>query len=92
MEWGLRIVYESVTTRNLRKGAKHMPLMKTVSMWRCRCGISIKVIGETDGTKPVIPVLAACPKCDFQQAIYIDRIISLENDTANTIDPKRPTD
>ena len=68
-----------------------MPLIKTVSTWRCKCGITIKVVGETDRTKPITPLFAACPKCNFQQAVYIDRIISLENDTANTINPKRPT-
>ena len=51
-----------------------MPLMKTVSTWRCKCGVSIKAVGETDRTKPVLPHTASCPKCGFQQPVYVDRI------------------
>jgi hypothetical protein len=68
-----------------------MPLLKTVATWRCQCGIGIKVVGETDRTKPVSLQMAACPNCGFQQAIYVDEIISVTDDTANTVTGKRET-
>jgi hypothetical protein len=45
------------------------------------------VIGETIRTKPVIPAAAICPNCGFEQPVYVDRIISVTDDTANTLTP-----
>jgi hypothetical protein len=60
-----------------------------VSTWRCKCGITIKVTGETIRNKAVTPQMAKCPNCGFQQTVDVDRILTITDDTANTITRKR---
>jgi len=62
--------------------AKSMPIMRTVSTWRCRCGTHIKVVGERDRTKEPNRTIAACPKCGDKQLIYTDRILSVKDGTS----------
>ena len=62
-----------------------MPIMTTVSSWRCKCGTRIKVVGERDRTQEPNRIPAACPKCGDKQVIYTDRILSVEEDTSTHI-------
>jgi hypothetical protein len=62
-----------------------MPRMTTVSTWRCKCGISIKVVTEMDRTKPAATQIAVCPNCGDGQEVYGDKILSITDDTDNTI-------
>jgi hypothetical protein len=59
--------------------------MTTVSAWRCKCGISIKVVVEIDHTKLVNTLIAVCPNCGDKQAVYGDKILSITDDTKNTL-------
>jgi hypothetical protein len=62
--------------------------MTIVSTWRCQCGISVKVVGEHDGqSKPPPTQSATCPKCGDKQTVYADKIISVIDDSENSIHP-----
>ncbi len=54
-------------------------MIKGVSTWRCKCGVSVKVVTETDKAQinEGIRVEAACPKCGDKQTIYAHRIIAV---------------
>jgi hypothetical protein len=57
-----------------------------VSRWRCKCGISIKVLTETDkarineGTR----IEVDCPKCGDKQLIYAHRVIEVTAEKPDT--------
>jgi hypothetical protein len=55
----------------------HGAMITTVATWACKCGVSIKAIGETDRDKPVMKVVATCPNCGNKQDIYAHRISSI---------------
>jgi hypothetical protein len=60
-------------------------MISTVSTWRCKCGVRVKVVGEAEQDKPSATVTATCPHCGDSQLIYTDRIISItteQNETA----------
>jgi hypothetical protein len=59
--------------------------MTNVSTWRCKCGITIKVVTEMDRTKPANTQVAVCPKCGDKQAVHGDKILSIADDSHNTI-------
>jgi hypothetical protein len=54
-----------------------------VAAWRCTCGVSVKVVTETDRGTFSDPdrLMAACPNCKDKQVIHAHRIISV---TVNT--------
>src|SRR5262249_8153792 len=54
-----------------------------VAAWRCKCGVSVKVVTETDRGMSSDPdrLIAACPNCKDEQVIHAHRIISV---TVNT--------
>jgi serine/threonine protein kinase len=52
-------------------------MITTVATWLCKCGVRIKGVGETDGSKPTTKAVAACPNCGDKQDIYAHRIISV---------------
>jgi hypothetical protein len=53
-------------------------MMTTVSAWRCKCGASIKVLGESDLDHLRGRIIVACPKCGTQLLMHLDKIISIE--------------
>ena len=55
----------------------HGVMITTVATWACKCGVSIKAIGETDRNKPAAKVVATCPNCGVKQDIYANRITSV---------------
>ncbi|HLH30014.1 MAG TPA: hypothetical protein VKY31_02350 [Terriglobia bacterium] len=57
-------------------------MIKTVATWRCKCGTSIKVVGEVPRDKPHTTQKAACPKCGESQSVYAETIhsITIEKD------------
>jgi hypothetical protein len=63
-------------------------MITTTSTWRCRCGVNIKVVGETERKKPLATSIAQCPKCGDQQVIYSGRILSISIDRE---EPARPS-
>jgi len=49
-----------------------------VATWRCKCGVSVKVVTETDRAKSAPDrLIASCPNCKDQQVVYADRIITV---------------
>jgi hypothetical protein len=54
-------------------------------MWRCKCGVRIKVISETDReAPPPTTIMVACPACGDGQAILAHRIISVTDEKAES--------
>jgi len=54
---------------------------RTVTLWRCTCGIGIKVISEKDSNQPKTQTVL-CPTCRVAHAIQADTIISVTEDTS----------
>jgi hypothetical protein len=55
-------------------------MITSVSTWRCKCGIRIKVIGESDPANAGQTVKAACPKCGDEQVINAMKLVSITTD------------
>jgi hypothetical protein len=53
-----------------------------VSHYRCKCGLSLQVLTETDKSRIDERTLleVACPKCQEKQVIYAHRITKIEVD------------
>jgi DNA-directed RNA polymerase subunit M/transcription elongation factor TFIIS len=62
-------------------------MIKGTATGRCKCGVTVKVITETDRAKiaDVKPVIAACPKCGDKQAVYAHRIISVTTENGSRV-------
>jgi len=52
-------------------------MMNSVSTWRCKCGVRIKVVAEAHENKPAATQTAVCPSCGDEQAVYGEKIISI---------------
>jgi hypothetical protein len=52
-------------------------MITTVATWRCKCGVQVKVVAETDRDRPAGTVAATCPNCGIQQVINAQRILSI---------------
>lgn len=54
-------------------------MITSIAGWKCKCGISVQVITETDRANSDHPdtLKAACPNCDDKQVIYGHRIVSV---------------
>jgi len=63
-------------------------MIRTVSTWRCRCGVNIKVVGETERAEPLATALAECPSCGDLQVIYSRRIISIDIEEEKPAHPR----
>jgi hypothetical protein len=51
-----------------------------VSIWRCSCGLTMKVITETDRTRMTESrekLTALCPNCHAEHVVNAHRIVSL---------------
>jgi hypothetical protein len=62
-------------------------MVPTVTIWRCKCGVRIKVLAELDQSQPPNTITISCPKCGSQQVIRAHNIKSLttENVTSSGI-------
>jgi hypothetical protein len=54
-----------------------------VTVWRCSCGMRIKVIAEAPQNRARGSQLAACPKCGAKQIVEAERIISIAEDVSD---------
>jgi hypothetical protein len=55
-------------------------MARMVALWRCKCGMHVKVVAEADSSAPGKQI-ASCPKCHDPHAIHADKIISVTEDT-----------
>ena len=57
-----------------------------VSRYRCKCGVSLQVLTETDKSRidEAIRLEVACPKCLEKQVIYAHRITKIDIDLPAT--------
>ena len=67
--------------------------LRGVATWRCKCGVTVKVITETDRARinEDIRHEAQCPNCGDRQIVYAHRIlaVTMYNDgTAASINAK----
>ena len=48
-----------------------------VSLWRCKCGVNVKVATETDRTtiNERFKLEVACPNCGDKQLVYAHRVV-----------------
>ena len=68
-----------------------MATIGIVMVWRCPCGIPIKVVAETARNQPRASRLAVCPKCGAKQIVEAERIISVAEDVSD-LRPTRDND
>jgi hypothetical protein len=60
-------------------------MITIVATWRCKCGVSVKVVAEADEQKPTSTVVATCPDCGDKQTVHAYRIISVTNDKGEDV-------
>jgi Zn finger protein HypA/HybF involved in hydrogenase expression len=49
-----------------------------VATWRCKCGVTVKVITEADRSRIIEDRHEAqCPNCGDAQTVYADRILEV---------------
>ena len=58
-------------------------MITSVATWRCKCGVTIKVVTETDRARSEehARVAVSCPKCGDEQSLYAHRIVSITTET-----------
>jgi hypothetical protein len=54
--------------------------MHTVSVWRCKCGIRIKVVTDVDLDKPMQTVSVFCPTCHDEQILSGHTVLEFKNE------------
>jgi hypothetical protein len=54
--------------------------MKAVFSWRCKCGVRVKVVGETDSDNPTAKTTVICPSCADEQIIGASKVLSVTKD------------
>lgn len=62
------------------------PAMTTsVSTWRCKCGVRIKVVAEMDIAEMDIAdettIVVKCPRCGEAQVISAERLVAVSTDS-----------
>jgi hypothetical protein len=60
-------------------------MIRSVSIWRCTCGVSVKVVCELDENKPRATALASCPNCNEVHMMNANRIIAISHQTIETL-------
>jgi hypothetical protein len=55
-------------------------MTRSVSTWRCKCGVRIKVVAEMDIVDDTT-VVVKCPLCDEAQVISAERLVAVSTDS-----------
>jgi hypothetical protein len=60
-------------------------MITSVASWRCRCGVSVKIVTEVELTRMTEAnrLEASCPNCGDKQTIYGHRIIAATIENRN---------
>jgi len=56
-----------------------MTELRSVSSWRCQCGVSLKVVAEGNANPKTATetALVTCPRCRHEERIFANRIVSV---------------
>ena len=54
--------------------------MNAVFSWRCKCGVRVKAVGETDPDNPLAQCTVQCPDCREEQTLSASKIVSVTNE------------
>jgi hypothetical protein len=62
-------------------------MISGVARWRCKCGVSVKAVTETDKVRinENVRIDAVCPKCGDRQPIYAHHIIEITTEKPDII-------
>ena len=53
-------------------------MVGVVAVWRCKCGLRVKVVAEADTNQPPSrEVVASCPKCGEPRILHAEKIVSV---------------
>ena len=64
-------------------------MITEVATWRCKCGVTVKVITEADHSRIIEDRHEAqCPNCGDTQTVYADRILEVTMDNDQTAPPE----
>jgi predicted RNA-binding Zn-ribbon protein involved in translation (DUF1610 family) len=65
-------------------------MIKGASTWRCKCGVTVKVITESDSARinEDIRHEAKCPNCGDKQIVYAHRILEVTMYNDHTAAPE----
>jgi hypothetical protein len=63
-------------------------MVTAVFSWRCKCGIRVKVIGETEGDNRTARTAVKCPGCDEEQILRASRVISVLQENEEPYSPR----
>jgi ribosomal protein S27E len=60
-------------------------MITDVSLWRCNCGVNIKVVTETDRAtiNEGFKLEVACPNCGDKQLVYAHRIVQVTTEKSD---------
>ena len=61
-------------------------MITSVSRWRCKCGVHVKVVAETAKNTQGSTQQVACPQCGDKQIVYGMTVVSITTES----DANRP--
>jgi len=70
-------MYGSVHTAHTHSAIIPPLMIRAVFSWRCRCGVRVKVIGETEQQNSMAESVVKCPRCSNEQIIGTSKVISV---------------
>jgi hypothetical protein len=80
------VVYEilrmfvSVHRRSKHSAIIRDLMVRAVFTWRCKCGVRVKVIGETNQKNPMTTSAVKCPACGEEQIIVASKVFSVSEE------------
>jgi hypothetical protein len=63
--------------------ASQLSTLMVTSRWRCRCGVNVKVITESDRSMRGRMLDVACPRCGVKQMVYGQTLIVVHEEPDN---------
>ena len=60
-------------------------MIYSVSVWRCKCGVRVKVVAELDENKPRATAFTSCPNCNELHMLNAKTIVLVSHQTIETL-------
>jgi hypothetical protein len=60
-------------------------MIHSVSVWRCKCGVRVKVVAELDENKLRATAFTSCPNCNEPHMMNANRIVLVSHQTIETL-------